>query len=125
MSDSGKRIIRARYLDKGININSMFKKEITADNIFNHENWPGKDMAQMQILYQTVNEENSSLKRRLGQLDQIMSQGSSSTDKVECLVRDGWRKDDFILEMEKKIIRLEEEIRNLKGTNMNDKEMGR
>lgn len=124
MSDS-KRIIRARYLDKNININSMFKTPINENNLFRGESFPGRDMAQMQILYSTVVEENAQIKRRLGQLVQFMSQGSSSTDKVESLVRDSWRKDDFILKLEKKIIRLEEEIRNLKGSNIGDKEMGR
>lgn len=124
MSD-GKRIIRARYLDKSINIDSMFKVKPDASNLFHGEHWAGKENAQLSILYQALSEENIALKRRLGMLVQVLSQGSNSVEKVEALVRDLWRLNDQILEMQKIICTLEEKIRDLQGLNTNDKEMGR
>jgi septal ring factor EnvC (AmiA/AmiB activator) len=89
-------------------MNFAMTHKINEHTLFQGENFPGKEVAQLQLLLQGSYEENDQLKKQLGFLAETI-RGMPRRDKEEFVMK--------LLAMNKKILEMDNEISKLRSQN--------
>ena len=89
-------------------MNFAMTHKINEHTLFQGENFPGKEVAQLQLLLQGSYEENDQLKKQLGFLAETI-RGMPKRDKEDCVMQ--------LLAMNKKIMQMDNEINKLRSKN--------
>lgn len=89
-------------------MNFAMTHKINEHTLFQGENFPGKEVAQLQLLLQGSYEENDQLKKQLGFLAETI-RGMPKRDKEDFVMK--------LLAMNKKIMEMDNEISKLRSQN--------
>jgi hypothetical protein len=98
----GKKILPVK------SFNFTMAQKINEHTLFQGENFPGKEVAQLQLLLQGSYEENDQLKKQLGFLAETI-RGMPRRDKEEFVMK--------LLAMNKKVLEMDNEISKLRSQN--------